>query len=61
VHDLLFFFVGGLIAMIMRASWRSGHQIVDPGTFNSLFSTHAALDDLRLVIRPSPGSQTTSA
>jgi len=39
-----FFFVGGLIAMIMRAELaQPGTQIVDPSTFNSLFSTHAAL------------------
>ena len=39
-----FFFVGGAIAMVMRAELaQPGTQIVDPGTFNSLFSTHAAL------------------
>ncbi len=44
VTTFFFFFVGGLIAMIMRAELaQPGTQIVDPGTFNSLFSTHAAL------------------
>ncbi len=39
-----FFFVGGLMAMIMRAELaQPGTQIVDPGVFNGLFSTHAAL------------------
>src|SRR5256885_10472363 len=39
-----FFFVGGLIAMIMRAELaQPGTQIVDPSTFNGLFSTHAAI------------------
>jgi cytochrome c oxidase subunit 1 len=44
VTTFFFFFVGGLIAMIMRAELaQPGTQIVDPSTFNSLFSTHAAL------------------
>src|SRR5215204_4827323 len=39
-----FFFVGGLIAMIMRAELaQPGTQIVDPAVFNGLFSTHAAI------------------
>jgi cytochrome c oxidase subunit 1 len=38
-----FFLIGGLLAMIMRAELaQPGSQIVDPGTFNGLFSTHAA-------------------
>src|SRR5213594_1856793 len=42
--SFFFFFVGGLIAMVMRAELaQPGTQIVNPGTFNSLFSTHAAL------------------
>jgi cytochrome c oxidase subunit 1 len=39
----VFFLIGGLIAMIMRAELaQPGTQIVDPGLFNGLFSTHAA-------------------
>ena len=39
-----FFFAGGFIAMLMRAELaQPGTQIVDPSTFNGLFSTHAAL------------------
>src|SRR5438093_2041564 len=42
--SFFFFFVGGAIAMVMRAELaQPGTQIVDPGAFNSLFSTHAAL------------------
>src|ERR671931_2156307 len=44
VTSFFFFFVGGLIAMVMRAELaQPGTQIVNPGAFNSLFSTHAAL------------------
>jgi cytochrome c oxidase subunit 1 len=44
VTTFFFFFVGGLMAMMIRAELaQPGTQIVDPGTFNSLFSTHAAL------------------
>src|ERR671936_2801548 len=40
----VFFFVGGLMAMIMRAELaQPGTQIVEPGTFNGLFSAHAAI------------------
>src|SRR3954463_15809547 len=39
-----FFFVGGLMAMLIRAELaQPGEQIVHPSTFNGLFSTHAAL------------------
>src|SRR5680860_1573562 len=39
----LFFFIGGAMAMLMRAELANpGTQIVDPGVFNGLFSTHAA-------------------
>ena len=39
-----FFLLGGLIAMLIRAELaQPGTQIVDPGLFNGLFSTHAAL------------------
>src|SRR6266513_4388353 len=44
VTSFFFFFVGGLIAMVMLAELaQPGTQIVNPGAFNSLFSTHAAL------------------
>ena len=44
VTTFFFFFVGGLIAMLIRAELaQPGTQIVDPGVFNGLFSTHAAL------------------
>jgi len=40
----IFFFIGGLMAMIMRAELaQPGTQIVEPGTFNGLFSAHAAI------------------
>src|SRR6478609_4540513 len=40
----IFFFIGGAMAMIMRAELaQPGTQIVDPSTFNGLFSTHAAI------------------
>src|SRR5919204_721734 len=40
----LFFFIGGAMAMIMRAELaQPGTQIVEAGTFNSLFSAHAAI------------------
>jgi cytochrome c oxidase subunit 1 len=40
----LFFFIGGAMAMIMRAELaQPGTQIVEPGTFNGLFSAHAAI------------------
>src|SRR6201992_1732975 len=39
-----FFFVGGLMAMLIRAELaQPGTQIVGAGTYNSLFSTHAVL------------------
>ncbi|MGZ5336321.1 MAG: cbb3-type cytochrome c oxidase subunit I, partial [Solirubrobacterales bacterium] len=42
--NIFFFFVGGLLAMLIRAELaQPGTQIVDPGTFNGLFSTHAAI------------------
>ena len=44
VTSFFFFFVGGAIAMVMRAELaQPGTQIVDPSVFNGLFSTHAAL------------------
>ena len=44
VTTFFFFLVGGLIAMLIRAELaQPGTQIVDPGLYNGLFSTHAAL------------------
>jgi cytochrome c oxidase subunit 1 len=44
VTTFFFFFVGGLIAMVIRAELaQPGTQIVGAGTYNSLFSTHAAI------------------
>ena len=44
VTTFFFFFLGGFMAMLMRAELaQPGTQIVDPGVFNGLFSTHAAL------------------
>src|SRR5262249_27752340 len=44
VTTVAFFFMGGLMAMLIRAELASpGTQIVDAATFNSLFSTHAVL------------------
>src|SRR3954462_9287057 len=44
VHSFVFLFIGGLMAMLMRAELaRPGRQFVDPNTFNSLFSVHASL------------------
>jgi cytochrome c oxidase subunit 1 len=44
VTTFFFFFVGGLIAMLIRAELaQPGGQIVGAATYNSLFSTHAAI------------------
>ena len=44
VTTFFFFLVGGLMAMLIRAELaQPGTQIVDPGVYNGLFSTHAAL------------------
>jgi len=44
VHSFVFLFIGGLMAMLMRAELAApGRQFVDPNTFNGLFSVHAAL------------------
>jgi cytochrome c oxidase subunit 1 len=44
VTTFVFFFIGGLLAMLIRAELaQPGTQIVDAGAFNSLFSTHAAI------------------
>src|SRR5918999_393767 len=44
VTSFIFFFIGGLIAMGMRAELaQPGTQIVDSQLFNGLFSTHAAI------------------
>ena len=40
----IFFFIGGALAMVMRAELaQPGTQIVEPAAFNGLFSTHAAI------------------
>ena len=40
----VFFFIGGALAMGIRAELANpGTQIVDPNTYNALFSTHAAI------------------
>src|SRR5213592_4831960 len=44
VHSFVFLFIGGLMAMLMRAELaRPGRQFVSPNTFNGLFSVHASL------------------
>jgi cytochrome c oxidase subunit I len=44
VHSFFFLFVGGLIAMLMRAELaQPGRQFVDSETFNGLFSVHASV------------------
>ncbi len=44
VTTFVFFFIGGLMAMAIRAELaQPGTQIVDPSTFNGIFSTHAAI------------------
>jgi cytochrome c oxidase subunit I len=44
VHSFVFLFIGGLMAMLMRAELaRPGRQFVDANTFNGLFSVHASL------------------
>jgi cytochrome c oxidase subunit I len=44
VTSFFFLFVGGLMAMLMRAELaQPGRQFVDASTFNGLFSVHASL------------------
>jgi cytochrome c oxidase subunit 1 len=44
VTTFIFFTIGGLLAMLMRAELAApGSQFVDPNTFNGLFSVHASL------------------
>lgn len=44
VTSFFFMFVGGLMAMLMRAELAApGRQFVDPGAFNGLFSVHASV------------------
>src|SRR6188474_525963 len=44
VHSFVFLFIGGLMAMLMRAELAApGRQFVDPNVFNGLFSVHASL------------------
>ena len=42
--SFLFMFIGGLMAMLVRAELASpGRQFVDPNTYNGIFSVHATL------------------
>src|SRR5947209_11975694 len=44
VHSFLYFLIGGLFAMLMRAQLaQPGGKFVDANTFNGLFSVHATL------------------
>ncbi len=44
VTTFFFFFVGGLLAMLIRANLaQPGSQIVDPASYNSIFSAHATI------------------
>jgi cytochrome c oxidase subunit 1 len=44
VTTFVFFIIGGLLAMVMRAELAApGIQLVEPNTFNGLFSVHASL------------------
>src|SRR3954468_3796621 len=44
VHSFAFLFIGGLMAMLMRAELaQPGRQFVDANTYNGLFSVHASL------------------
>ncbi|MDX6725253.1 MAG: cytochrome c oxidase subunit [Baekduia sp.] len=44
VHSFVFLFIGGLMAMLMRAELAApGRQFIDANTFNGLFSVHASL------------------
>jgi cytochrome c oxidase subunit 1 len=44
VTAFFFLFVGGLLAMLMRAELaQPGRQFVDPNTYNGLFSVHASI------------------
>src|SRR6476661_4080877 len=44
VTSFFFLFVGGLLAMLMRAELaKPGRQFVDANTFNGLFSVHASI------------------
>ena len=43
-HSFFFMFVGGLMAMLMRAELAApGRQFVDANTFNGLFCVHASI------------------
>jgi cytochrome c oxidase subunit 1 len=44
VTTFVFFFIGGLFAMLIRAELaQPGTQVVDPNVYNGLFSMHAAI------------------
>ena len=51
VTTMFFYFLGGLMAMLVRAELASpGTQIVDAQTYNGLFSTHATLMIFMVII-----------
>ena len=44
VTTFFFFFIGGLLAMVIRAKLaQPGTQVVDPASYNSIFSAHATI------------------
>jgi cytochrome c oxidase subunit I len=44
VTTFFFFFIGGLLAMVIRANLaQPGSQVVDPASYNSIFSAHATI------------------
>src|SRR3712207_9072660 len=44
VTTFVFFILGGLMAMLIRMELLApGRQVVDPNTYNGLFSVHASL------------------
>ena len=51
VTALFFMFVGGALAEVIRAELaQPGQQVVDPNTYNGLFSVHASLMIFLVVI-----------
>ena len=51
VTTFVFFFIGGLLAMLVRAELaQPGTQVIDASTFNSVFSAHAAVMIFMFVI-----------
>src|SRR6187431_1482688 len=56
VTSFFFLFVGGLLAMLMRAELaKPGRQFVDASTFNGLFSVHASILIFLFIIPVSAG------